>query len=250
MAVCVFDGNTDMYGLGIRIGFYIQWYSAILASWLAPSEVASIRLTINLFIAATFLALLIQVIKNVSNLQIVEIYIILLLTFGYYLFLVPLYIWRLLTSCNPALDPSRFPLVRPGRVYSVLSFLLLTAVASFQLWFWFAQVPQLSRQGCEEYGFFFARIRLNEKAFQVVNIVFYFLLLISCAIVLLISISLKLKMVEERKTPQLRYCSLLFLNHCCPWLISRIGRSRSKACKSCTQCPMWLSRAQSLPLLN
>lgn len=243
MAVCAFDGNIDMYGLGIRIGFYIQWYSAILASWLAPSEVPSIRLTVNLFIAATFLALLIQVIDNVSNLQIVEIYIILLLTFGYYLFFVPLYIWRLLTSCNPALDPSRFPLVPAGRVYSVLSFLLLIAVASFQLWFWFARVPQLSRQRCEEYGFFFARIKLNQKAFQVVNIVFYFLLLISCAIVLLISLGLRLKMVEEKKTPRLRYCPVLLLKHSWPRLISRIGKSRSKVCESCTQCLMWLSPA-------
>ena len=82
MVVGSFDGNTDMYGLGIRIGFYLQWYAGGFASWLALSEVVELRLTNSVFIAATFLALLIQVILDVSNLQVVEVYIILLLTFG------------------------------------------------------------------------------------------------------------------------------------------------------------------------
>ena len=209
MAVCSFAGNTDMYGLGIRIGFYLQWYSGELAARLAPSEVTGIRLTISLFIAATFLALLIQVILDVSNLQVVEVYIILLLTFGYYLFLVPLYAWRLLTGYNPAFDPFRFAHVRPGKVYSVLNFLLLVAVASFQLWFWFARVPQLDRQACQEYGFFFAKIRLNKKGFEVLNILFYFLLLLSCAIVLSMTALKRAKLVAEMSTPDLRYSSSL-----------------------------------------
>lgn len=110
-----------MYGLSIRIGFYLQWYAGDLASWLAPSEVNRIRLTISVFIAATFLALLIQVILKIPSLQVVEIYITLLLTFGYFLFLVLLYVWRMLTGYNPALDPFRFSRVWPGQVYSVLN---------------------------------------------------------------------------------------------------------------------------------
>lgn len=194
-----------MYGLGIRIGFYLQWYAGDLASWLVPSEVNGIRLTVSVFIAATFLALLIQVILDVSNLQVVEVYIILLLTFGYFLFFVPLYIWRLLTGYNPAFDPTRFPHVRPGQIYGPLNFLLLIAVASFQLWFWFARVPQLDGQACQEYGFFFAKIRLNAKAFEVLNIVFYFLLLFSCAVVLSMTILMRAGLLEENRKPRLRY---------------------------------------------
>ncbi|TKA66540.1 hypothetical protein B0A49_10482 [Cryomyces minteri] len=89
MAVCTFDGNSDMYGLGIRIGFYLQWYSGILASILAPSELPGLRFAKALFIAATFLALLILTIQNPLGLQVAEVYIILLLTFGSYLFFVP-----------------------------------------------------------------------------------------------------------------------------------------------------------------
>ena len=198
-----------MYGLGIRIGFYLQWFAGDLASWFAPSEVNGIRLTNSVFIAATFLALLIQVIRDVSSLQVVEVYVILLLTFGYYLFFVPLYIWRVLTGYNPALDPFRFPHVWPGQVYSALNFLLLVAVAAFQLWFWFARVPQLDGQACQEYGFFFAKIRLNEKGFEVLNIIFYSILLASCAIVLSMTALIKAKRVSEKKTPKLRYSTSL-----------------------------------------
>ena len=200
MAACSFDGNTDMYGLGIRIGFYLQWYSGDLASWFAPSEVQGIRLTNSVFIAATFLALLIQIIRNISNLQVVEVYIILLLTFGYYLFLVPLYVWRILTGYNSAFDPTRWHQVWPGEVYSVLSFLLIVAVASFHLWFWFHRVPQLDGQACQQYGFFFAKIRLNRKAFEILNLLFYFLLLSCCAIMLFTTVLIKANLVVEKRT--------------------------------------------------
>lgn len=199
-----------MYGLGIRIGFYLQWYAGNFASWLALSEVVELRLTNSIFIAATFLAPLIQVILDVSNLQVVEVYIILLLTFGYYLFFVPLYIWRLLIGYNPALDSFGFPRVWPGRVYSVLNFLMLVAIASFQLWFWFARVPQLDGQACQEYGLFFAKIKLNEKSFGVLNILLYFLLLTSCAIVLSRTALVKGKCVAEKPIPRLGYSASLW----------------------------------------
>ena len=210
MAVCTIDGNTDMYGIGIRIGFYLQWYAAIFASLLARSkarsEVETLRFTITIFIAATFVALIAQVARDVDNLDVVEVYIILLLTFGYFLFLVPLYAWRLLTGCDPRFDPTRYPRVPAGPVYSLLTFLLLVAVASFQLWFWFARVPALSQRDCQEYGFFFAKTRLNGRAFIAINIVFYSLLLISCVIILLIILGKWMELIVEKESPEPSYC--------------------------------------------
>jgi hypothetical protein len=178
MDSCNFTGNSDMYGLGIRIGFYLQWFGTILASWIARGEVQGMRLSNSFFVAATFLALVIQTDKN--SLRPVETYIILLLTFGAYLYFVPLYIWRLLTCCVPRWDPSRFPRVANGRIFSVLNFMLLVAVSVFQLWFWIVRAQQTGSDGCEEYGFFFARVPLNEKAFVITNILFQFFLLFCC----------------------------------------------------------------------
>jgi hypothetical protein len=197
MATCTFTGNADMYGLGIRIGFYLQWFGTILALWIARSEVPGMRLSNSLFVAATFLALIIQTEKN--NLKAVEIYVILLLTFGGYLYFVPLYIWRLLTGCTPELDPSRYPLVNASRMFSALNFLLLVSVSIFQLWFWISKVDRVGFDGCEPYGFFFARLRLNGIGFMVANILFHFILLFCCLGVLCITISKGLGIWKEER---------------------------------------------------
>lgn len=114
MAVCKIEGNSDMYGLGIRLGFYFQWYGAILARWLAPSEVKGLAFSFNVFVAATFLALVISTLTDIDSLEPVETYIVLLLMFGAYLALVPIYVWRLLTACDPywvsgVVPKSKFP---------------------------------------------------------------------------------------------------------------------------------------------
>jgi len=198
MSTCTFIGNTDMYGLGIRIGFYLQWFGNILALWVARGEVQGMRWSNSLFIAATFLALIIQTEKD--NLRPVEIYIILLLTFGGYLYFVPLYIWRLLTGCAPEWDPSRFPLVKARKLFSALNFLLLVTVSLFQLWFWISKVESVGSDGCQEYGFFFAKLRLNEKGFVVANILFHFFLLLCCLVVLCITIGKVLKILEKKES--------------------------------------------------
>ena len=133
-----------------------------------------------MFAAATFLALLILIVGDVSSLQPVEIYIILLLTFGYTLQLIPIYLWRLLTRGDPWRDPTRWPILRLSNVESWLRILLVAAVASFQLWFWFVRVPKLSNLGCEQYGFLLARVRLNLPVMQVVHILLYFGVLLTC----------------------------------------------------------------------
>jgi len=177
-----------MYGLGIRLGYYLQWYGVILARWIAPSEVKAIGFSIDLFVAATFLALIILTANDVESLQPVETYIVLLLMFGSYLVLVPIYLWRLLTACDPYWDPTRYPLVNTGALQANLSFLLLLAVLVFQYWFWFDRVPDLDRYSCEQYGFLLSQVRLNSRASVVLNALMYFWLGVVCLYLLILKI--------------------------------------------------------------
>ncbi|ORY11073.1 hypothetical protein BCR34DRAFT_335787 [Clohesyomyces aquaticus] len=188
MAVCAFEGNSDMYGLGIRLGYYLQWYGGIFAAWFAPSETRALRFTNGLFVAASFLALVILTVGDVDSLHPVEVYIILLLMFGAYLSLIPIYLWRLLTQCDPYWDPTRYPLVIPGAVFANLHLLLLVGVLVYQYWFWFNRVPTLDRVNCQEYGFLFAKIRLNNKGFIAVNILLYFFLGMVCLYIMWLKI--------------------------------------------------------------
>jgi len=175
---------------GIRVGYYLQWYGGIIAAWIAPKESSALRIANSLFIAATFLALVIQSIRmhKPKDFPIVETYIVLFLTFGSYLVLVPIYLWRIFTGCNPYWDPTRFPRVNPGRVYSFFNTLLLLAVLVFQLWFWLHQVPKLDGEECEQYGFFFWKFTLNSRVFKALNIVPCVFLLGYCVFMVLLII--------------------------------------------------------------
>ena len=135
MVVCQFQSNNSMYGIGIRLGYYLQWYGMMLARWIAPTEVKTLAFSTDVFVAATFLALMIETARDVDGLRPVETYIVLLLMFGVYLALVPLYIWRLLTRCDPYWDPARYPVVGLGALSANLSFVLLIALLLFQFWF-------------------------------------------------------------------------------------------------------------------
>lgn len=50
---CKFKGNADMYGLGIRLAFYLQWLGSIFAAWIARSEVSDLAFSNAVFISAT-----------------------------------------------------------------------------------------------------------------------------------------------------------------------------------------------------
>jgi hypothetical protein len=205
---CRFTGNSDMYGLGIRVGFYVQWYSTILGAWIAPSEVPGMRLSNSFFVSATFLALIIQVAKD--NLTTADIYITLLLIFGGYLYLVPLFIWRLVTGCEPRWDPSRYSRVKNGPLFSSLNFMLLLAVSAYQLWFWLRKVQDNDIAGCVEYGFFFSKFHLKARGFVIANIVFQSILLAACVIVLLGLCVFRLRGDKRnQRTPRIR-CAFLF----------------------------------------
>ncbi len=177
---CVLQGNPAMYGLGIRVAFYLLWFGAVVAGWLVPRATGPFRSTLLLIAAATFLALIIQVSNNA--LRTIEVYIVLLLVYGAYYAYVPLYLWRLASGCSPFWDPARWPRAAPGRMWSLLNFVMLVAVTCFQLWFWITGInatPTLDPV-CPDYGFFFAPVLLRNQLFIAFNIVLNILLLL-CA---------------------------------------------------------------------
>jgi hypothetical protein len=177
MADCASEGNTDMYGLGVRLGFYIQWYAIILANWLSikGQEAQNLRFGYGCLNFATFLAMVVS--TSLSALLHLDIYITLLLSSGRGLFLVPLYIWRIATRFDPALDPLRWTRVWPGKVFSILNTAITAAVSAFQIWFWVVKAPIVNKGECLSYGFIFARVPLQNYTLRMVSCVLYSCLL-------------------------------------------------------------------------
>lgn len=171
MATCHFDGNPDMYGLGIRLGFYLQWLGLILADALGVHhEITGIRFTNTSFVVAEFLAILIQI--SQMTIEPLDIYIALLLCYGAYLFLLPLYLWRIMTRCDPRLDPTRWHVVQPGNFDNQLNYLLLIAVSSFQIWFWSVAAIR-EPVSCGYHAFIFVKVQLDNTGFRAANICLY-----------------------------------------------------------------------------
>jgi hypothetical protein len=174
-ASCIIEGSADMYGIGIRIAFYLQWLASPLAAWVAPDEVPGLQTANAFFVSATFLGLIVQVVTN--GLDVAEIYIILLFTFGVNAFLVPILLYRILSGFSSKWDFTQYPKGKPpSSTFEALFSIMQVAVVAFKVWFWAKKVPNAGKQ-CVRYGFIFAKVRLASRGFQIFNLVMAVVLL-------------------------------------------------------------------------
>ena len=79
-----FAGNSDLYGLGIRIGIYLQWISSLLTNVLLPTGVSDSLDTNSIFLFAVFIAIA-KASQSTGGLRPAEAFITLQLCFGYLL---------------------------------------------------------------------------------------------------------------------------------------------------------------------
>jgi hypothetical protein len=76
------EGNSDFYGLGIRIGVYLQWFSSWISNSVNPSAAATNHDTNTIFLCAILIATAVAFADG--SLQLVEKYILLLLSSGFF----------------------------------------------------------------------------------------------------------------------------------------------------------------------
>ena len=80
-----FAGNSDFYGLGIRIGIYLQWISSLLTNVLLPRGISDSLDTNSIFLFAVFVAVANATSLSQEGFHLVEIFVMLQLCFGYLL---------------------------------------------------------------------------------------------------------------------------------------------------------------------
>ncbi|TIC91509.1 hypothetical protein CH35J_010845 [Colletotrichum higginsianum] len=195
MASCQVQGEPELYGLGIRVALYIQWFGAIVVEYLEVADLPDMRLVGLLFSAAAFVGLVIQL--SMAALQPADIYIVLLLAMGIYLPLVPLYAWKAVTGFNPYWDPFRWS-NEPSRAFRGLDFTLLLATTSLAIWYWCSFVPE-NPCSSGQYGFLFSRVSLGNKGFIASNAIMYFVILLVCLLVLLLMVGWRVPFWRERR---------------------------------------------------
>lgn len=128
---CSFDGNPDLYGLGVRLGVYFQWFGQLFATIFNRDE-ELFQSTVNLFLQLAILTAL-MVTTTHGKLTIVDPFITPWLFFG------------ALSSVTG--DGTN----RIGSKMELLRFALYSAISGYYCWFWFRglwEMPDIHTPGC------------------------------------------------------------------------------------------------------
>ncbi|KAF2792031.1 hypothetical protein K505DRAFT_339041 [Melanomma pulvis-pyrius CBS 109.77] len=154
-AECSFVGNSDVYGLGIRLGVYLQWLVSHIAnrSYYARGSIGNLLDTNAIFLSALLVATSLLSMRK-DETYAVEITISLYLMWGT---LGSVFTIRGYRTILAPKDKLHKPFSRLGaHTRAILSL----ATSSLSIWFWFAGAKSLKATSCVPYIFFFARVHL------------------------------------------------------------------------------------------
>ncbi|KAG7102420.1 hypothetical protein HYQ44_018230 [Verticillium longisporum] len=198
MQLCQAVGRSSLYGLGIRLAFYLQWFGALAAEYIEIADMCDVRLLGLLLSAATLLGLVAQL--AAARLAPIDVYIALLLVTGLYLPLAPLWLWKAATRCHARYDPLRWSRETPSPAYRGFDFALLLALASLGTWFWTSRVSGDDDE-CRgaHVGFFFAPVPLGNRLFVAFHALLYIATMLVCAGIMLVKAGWRIPVWEERR---------------------------------------------------
>lgn len=158
---CGFVGNSDAYGLGIRLGIYFQWIASWIANQLSPEIAAELNDVNCIFLIAIFISGIVLS-ATPSNAYVVEILILLFILFG---------------SVFSVLSTATIRTSKMGENASnwgaCLRISLITAMSAYGVWYWFRGVRLLKPTPCESYIFLFSKVSIFGGArifFQVLSV--------------------------------------------------------------------------------
>ncbi|KAF5642876.1 uncharacterized protein FTJAE_3418 [Fusarium tjaetaba] len=168
--LCSLQGRSDVYGVGIRAAFYAQWLGSLLIEYLSEENLADLRF-ISLFSSAgASISLVIGVAYN--SLEPLDICLLLLLAMGFFLFQIPLYIWRIVTRCQAHLNPFQLSKEKHGHFYHLMSLTVLSANVSIGTWYFTSFLPQL-RRDCRDLVFLFGKVSLESQGYTTAGSIFF-----------------------------------------------------------------------------
>jgi hypothetical protein len=152
--ICGFEGNADIYGLGIRLGLYPQWLSTYIACQTLPGAILDlIDVTFNfestMFIATIVLAATVSATDSMELVILITVYLA-----DLWLVHVLIAVWLFFHSTA-------------GSVFSIAGVLartLMSVVVSVcAVWFAMRGYNNYLIDPCGTYSFLFAKIRMRGR---------------------------------------------------------------------------------------
>ncbi|KAF8246072.1 hypothetical protein K440DRAFT_662314 [Wilcoxina mikolae CBS 423.85] len=187
---CGFNGTSDMYGLGIRLGVYLQTFALLLARAFDITESMEAISFSGCFFKLSMLTGLSVITIASPKFNVVEAGIVVAFT---------LCTHEAVDFNNETTKPSRW-----GFIKGLLPILVLSSqigLSAYSIWFWFRGIDWLAHSACPSYGFFFARVTYFGwfRIFGKIFTIFQFLLLIVLSIYV---VGRKMERLKPPKMPQ------------------------------------------------
>jgi hypothetical protein len=182
LPTCGYEGNSDVYGLGIRVGIYLQWVSGLLSKAFLNEEALRDVLNENaIFLLAIFLATVLLVTDTISGVRSVDILIMLHIFFGsIYTVFVDSHILNRIEYFSSLM----------GIVFKSG---VATGMAAIGVWFWFYDVHPPTDPTCSQYAFLFGRVGFFSKGTIMAFKAFSMINLACCATALLGTIIIRIE---------------------------------------------------------
>lgn len=169
--LCLFDGNPDLYGLGIRLGVYFQLLSTFLASHMLPNEISAAWNTNGIFLLAVFAAVAKATVEH--SILYAEVFVMLQLMFAFLLAVARtdsrwkswlLEVAGIMEEKDVQFLQKNFSSSKLGNSWRAG---LAMAIACYNVWFWFMfQTPA----SCRAYIFLFAKASPQSTSQQIYRI--------------------------------------------------------------------------------
>ncbi|KAL9112368.1 MAG: hypothetical protein Q9187_007776 [Circinaria calcarea] len=144
---CGFPGNSDIYGVGIRIGYYTQALAAWHANFFFLREAKGLRAVNGLFLLALVIVVLIYA-HNAQDTHAIEVF--LLMQIGFCLGSVSI--------MDSTKYSSRY--LRLSKENSIIRLVLFNFGLAYNLYFWWFGLEILQETPCGTYAFYFVRANL------------------------------------------------------------------------------------------
>ena len=151
---CGFAGTSDLYGLGIRSGIYLQWFTGLIANCYQADSVVGQLDTNTIFLLALFAALANVTAKG--SIQAAEVIILLQFCFGFLLTVLSIWGMRVKATYKSQHRFEKSPYF--SYLGSSIRSCLASAICFYTAWFWFHGVDKLSRHPCHPVTFLFAPV--------------------------------------------------------------------------------------------
>jgi hypothetical protein len=145
---CRLTGDDDVYGIGVRLSLYLQWFALLIATWCSPDDARFARTFTNI----VTIAVLANTFKNTGNNSVVliEWWIVIFNTFSLQLGNIPF---------------SR-RLIRGSASNLGTMMILWSAIIVANCWVWFAGVDLGRKEGCDIKIYLFHPVSIYNHAWQ------------------------------------------------------------------------------------